>query len=140
MRKIYILSFILLGVVGIVFAQPTVLQSSLFATATNTTPNSTNFRLNLTAPSTSFKQVRFLANVVPGGTNSWAFHIGTAAAPDYTTNWRPYDAPGAAGSISLNSYIQPLANINAARCNNPGGTDGNLPPESGARSKSWHCG
>ena len=106
------------------FAQPTVLQSSLFNTATNTTPNSTNVRLGFNTVG-GFKQVRFLANT--GGSFTWAFHQGTAASPDYSTNWRPYDPAGAAGSISLNSYNHPFTNINAARCNSGTGTDGNLP-------------
>jgi hypothetical protein len=111
---------------AIAFAQPTVLYSSVFATNTNTTPNSTNQRFDLNTVG-GFKQVRFLANTVPGGTNTWAYHIGTAAAPDYTTCYRPYNGADAAGAISLNNYIQPNTNVNAARCNGGGGVDGNLP-------------
>src|SRR5437868_803481 len=106
------------------FAQPTVLQSSLFSSGGNTTPASTNVRMDLTTVG-AFKQVRFLANT--GGSFTWAFHQGTSGAPDYSTNWRPYDGTGAAGAMSFNSYVQPLSNINAARCNSGGGTDGNLP-------------
>ena len=124
MKKNYLLSLFLLVFTGFGLAQPTVLQSSLFNVATNTTPNSTNVRLGLNTVGT-FKQVRFLANT--GGSFTWAFHQGTAAVPDYSTNWRPNDPAGAAGSISLNSYNHPFTNINAARCNSGIGTDGNLP-------------
>ena len=127
MKKIYLLLFAFTAFSVNTFAQPTVLQSSLFTTAGNTTPNSSNFRLALTAPSGYFNQVRFLANT--GGSFTWAFHQGTTGSPDYSTNWRPYTPADASGAISFGTYIQPAAIVNSARCNTGGGggTDGNLP-------------
>ncbi len=54
----------------------------------------------------AFRQVRLQASSsASSGTRKWEFATGTAASPNYTTNWRPYSGP--VTLAGYNQYITP---------------------------------
>jgi trimeric autotransporter adhesin len=126
MRKIYFLLFIVCSIISLgIAAQPTVFYTNLTST---TSPALTNSRLNL-ADLGAFRQCRFQTTAAPApATQTYAFHTGTDAAPDYNNNWRPYIPADATGiAYALNTVTVPATVLNSARWNTGGGgTDGNL--------------
>ncbi len=101
-------------------AQPIVLYTGL----SNTAPSPNNSRFDLASVG-GFKQARFQSNQSAAASSlGWAFHIGSPASPDYSTNWRPYTG---GNTVSANTFI-PTSFANGARYNSGGGgADGLLP-------------
>ncbi len=126
MRKIYFLLFIVCSIISLgIAAQPTVFYTNLTST---TSPALTNSRLNLSDLGT-FRQCRFQTTVAPApATQTYAFHTGTDAVPNYSNNWRPYTPADATGiAYALNTVTVPATVLNSSRWNTGGGgTDGNL--------------
>jgi Secretion system C-terminal sorting domain len=126
MRKIYFMLFAVCSMLSLsITGQPTVFYTNLTST---TSPVLTNSRLNLTDLG-AFRQTRFQTTNTPApGTQTYAFHVGTDAAPDYNNNWRPYIPADATGIVyALNVVTVPSTVVNSARYNSGGGgTDGNL--------------
>lgn len=92
------------------YAQPTVLGTNL-SSGTYVT-----FDLNDLG---SFRQRIFLTTGTSASNRIWEFASGTAAFPDYNTNWRPYS-----GGLSLAGYnqvIAPNAGTSSANYNTGGG-------------------
>lgn len=82
-----------LGISVCSYAQPTVLGTQVV------NGGYTTYNLNTVG---GFKQIKLLATSSNGaGTRNWEFVTGTAAAPVYTTNWRPYS-----GSCNGNADVQ----------------------------------
>lgn len=73
----------------------------------------------------AFKQRRIRATQnIPSGLAQWEFATGTAAAPNFAVNWRPYTSNNV---LSYNTFI-PTNYANGARYNtNSGGVSGLLP-------------
>jgi hypothetical protein len=125
MKKIYLFIFTACIISTGVIAQPTVFYTNLTSA---TTPALSNSRMALTDLG-AFRQCRFQTNAAPApATLTYAFHIGSTAAPDYNANWRPYTPADATGiAYALNTVTVPSATVNSARYNSfSGGTDGNL--------------
>jgi trimeric autotransporter adhesin len=126
MRKIYSLFIVVMLVFSVtIVAQPTVFYTNLTST---TNPALTNSRLNLNDLG-AFRQTRFQTTVAPApAPQTYAFHTGTDASPDYSNNWRPYIPADATGiAYALNTVTVPSTVVNSARYNSGGGgTDGNL--------------
>ncbi len=110
MRKISTALVLLLFAALDMFAQPTVLYSSI-----NSTP-----RISLTDFGV-FRQGRLQANQT--GNQFWAFHLGTVGSPDYSQVWRPNSSGNV---ISFGNYI-PTSFANGAKYNTfGGGSDGQI--------------
>jgi Ig-like domain CHU_C associated/Secretion system C-terminal sorting domain len=110
MIKKYLAVLLLCFICFSVFAQPTVLYSSI-----NSTPRVAMTDLGL------FKQGRMQAN--QSGFQRWAFHIGTVASPDYSQNWRIGSTPNV---LSYGNFI-PIGYSNGANYFSGGaGIDGEL--------------
>jgi hypothetical protein len=119
MKKKLLLFSVLFCMNAISTAQPTVLYTSL--ATQNPSPSNSRFVLNDFGV---FRQTRFQANEsVSSGARTWAFHLGSPSAADYSKVWRPYSANN---TLSKNNYI-PTSFANGARYNTGGGSDGLLP-------------
>ena len=112
MLKKYLIFILLLAFNVSVFAQPTVLYSSI-----NTSP-----RVPLTDMGL-FLQGRMQAD--QAGYQRWAFHKGTVATPDYSQNWRIASTPNA---LSFSNFLQ-AGYANGANYFTAGaGVDGEINP------------
>jgi surface protein len=106
-------------------AQPTTFYTNLTST---TTPAAVNSRFALTDLG-AFRQTRFQTTATPApAIQTYAFHIGTPAAPNYNPCWRPYNTGDATGiGYALNTIVVSSSVVNSARYNTSGGgVDGNL--------------
>ena len=103
-----------------VFAQPSVLYTSL----TSTTPSPSNSRFTLSTVG-GFRQARFQANqTVSSGGSTWAFHTGSTGSPNYNPCWRPSLS---SQLLSANTFIPTSFNNGALYQATSGGNDGQLP-------------
>ena len=116
MKKIYLLLFTVLAFSMGVFAQPSVLGTQL-ANGSYVTYNLNSIGL--------FRQYRLQASTSAAiSTRNWEFASGTAASPNYTTNWRPNTSNN---TLSSNLFI-PTSFANGAKYNTAsGGASGLLP-------------
>jgi hypothetical protein len=112
MYKKYLVFILLCSINLCVFAQPTVLYSSI-----NTTPRVAMTDMGL------FIQGRMQAN--QSGYQRWAFHKGTLASPDYSQNWRVGSIPNV---LSFSNFLQAAYSNGANYFTGGGGIDGEINP------------
>ncbi|MBL0014155.1 MAG: T9SS sorting signal type C domain-containing protein [Flavobacterium sp.] len=101
------------------YAQPTVLGTQV--------ANGGYVTYDLVTRGGGVRFVRINATSAAGaGARNWEFATGTAAATNYTTNWRPYTSGQQLSGF--NTYIDPASAASSARYNtSSGGQSGTLP-------------
>ena len=116
----FVFSFFFFGFLNSAFAQPTVLGTDIVAGP----PAYITYDLNTVG---GFKQYRIQAlNNAAVSTIKWEFATGTAASPNYSTNWRPYTINQTLSAY--NAFIDPATATASARYNTGfGGQTGFLP-------------